>query len=205
MRYDFSMETRPEFKEIKSYEEFSKYYWYREELILICKQLGICATGYKAELNQRITDYFSGKPSQNIKYRWTQEVKKEVSELSLETGLLECNFRFSQRFRDFFSAQTGIKNFKFNVDMVATVRKVQETGDTSFTLGDLLDIFYGRKTCARYDKSCLQWNKFVQDFCADSESARFKNKLKAAARLWKEVRDSTREKVYTRELLEQHS
>ena len=38
------------------------------------------------------------------------------------------------------------KNFKFNTDMVATAKKVRETNDTSFTLGDLLDIFYGRKT-----------------------------------------------------------
>ena len=26
------MDIRPDFRELKSYEEFKKYYWYREEL-----------------------------------------------------------------------------------------------------------------------------------------------------------------------------
>ena len=51
--------------------------------------------------------------------------------------------------------------------MVATAKAVKESSDESFTLGDLLDIYYGRKTYAVYDKSALQWNKFVKDFCAD--------------------------------------
>ena len=56
---------------------------------------------------------------------------------------------------------------KFNVDMVASVKVVKECGDASFTFGDLLDIYYGKKTYATYDKSALQWNKFVKDFCED--------------------------------------
>ncbi len=238
MCYAFDMKTRPEFEEIKTYEEFSKYYWYREELVAICRRLGICASGYKAELNERIEEYFKeginpGREEQNQEMPQTQ-IKKSLqnpeqksvsqkagttniktvtaaftqknpdSELSLETGLIECDFRFSQRFRDFFSAQTGIKNFKFNADMVASSRKVRERGDTAFTLGDLLDIYYGRKSYAQYDKISLQWNKFVKDFCADPATVQFSNKLKVAARLWKEVRNSTREKVYKHELLEEY-
>ena len=229
MSYDFDMETRPAFEEIGTYEEFTKYYWYREELAAICRGLGICASGYKAELNERIEKYFreglnSGikehslrntqmknkkglqnptqeSVSQKVKVDSTQ--KNPDSELSLETGLIECDFRFSQHFRDFFSAQTDIKNFKFNADMVASARKVRETRDTAFTLGDLLDIYYGRKTYAHYDKVALQWNKFVKDFCADPATTKFSNKLKVAARLWKEVRESTREKIYKHELLEE--
>ena len=87
--------------------------------------------------------------------------------------------------------------------MVATAKKVRETGDTSFTLGDMLDIFYGKKTYAKYDNSCLQWNKFVKDFCADSASAQFSDKLKVAAVIWKEVRNSTRKKVYDTRLLQE--
>ena len=105
------------------------------------------------------------------------------------------------RFREFFEKETGIKPFKFNVGMVASVKKVKETNDTSFSLGDLLEIFYGRKTYAKYDKSALQWNKFVQDFCADPATERIPNKLKAVAKLWKIVRESTREKVYSHDLL----
>ncbi|MCB6350700.1 SAP domain-containing protein [[Clostridium] symbiosum] len=41
------MGKRPNFNEIKSYHEFAKYYWYREELSNICKQIGIDDTGSK--------------------------------------------------------------------------------------------------------------------------------------------------------------
>jgi hypothetical protein len=229
MSYDFDMENRPAFEEIRTYEEFSKYYWYCDELAAICRGLGICASGYKAELNERIKEYFreglnSGIKEQSLrntqmknkkglrnpaqksvsqKEKVETTLKNSDSKLSLETGLIECDFRFSQHFRDFFSAQTGIKNFKFNADMVASARKVRETGDNAFTLGDLLDIYYGQKSYAKYDKVSLQWNKFVKDFCADPATAQFPNKLKVAARLWKEVRESTRKKIYKHELLEE--
>jgi hypothetical protein len=201
------MEKRPDFSKIKSYEEFSQYYWYREELQKICRGLGIDASGMKAELNHNIEEYFKGniiKPKPRQKSENVQEIISSKTEnLTLQTNLLDCHFCFSQRFRDFFSEQTGIKNFKFNVDMVATVRKVKETKDESFTLGDLLDIYYGKKAYAKYNKVSLQWNKFVQDFCSDSATDIFPNKLKSAARLWKIVRESTREKVYKHELLEE--
>ena len=64
--------------------------------------------------------------------------------MTLDTGLIECGFTFGNRFRDFFSEQTGIKLFKFNVDMVATAKAVKENGDDAFTLVDLLDIYYGK-------------------------------------------------------------
>lgn len=57
---------------------------------------------------------------------------------------------------------------------------------------------------AVYDKSALQWNKFVKDFCEDEATKVFGDRLKSAAALWKIVRDSDREKVYSRELLEEY-
>ena len=88
--------------------------------------------------------------------------------------------------------------------MVATVKAVKENGDETFTLGDLLDIYYGRKTYAKYDKSALQWNQFVKDFCADNATAIFTERLKAAAQLWKIVRESDMKKQYSHELFEKH-
>lgn len=204
-RYNKGMNARPQFKDISSFEEFSKYYWYREELKKICKALGLNSSGMKAELNRVIEEYFKGnrivpKTASKPKNR-AAAFKDKNCQLTLNTGLVACGFKFSQRARDFFSSQIGIKNFKFNADMVATVKKVKETGDESFTLGDLLDVYYGKKTYARYDKVSLQWNKFVQDFCADPATAAFPNKLKSAAALWKIVRDSARPKVYAHELL----
>lgn len=219
---------RPEFDNITSYEEFSKYYWYRDELIKICKSHGLKAPSGKIELNKVIEAYFSGeKILPDAKMRAGKKIlpdtkkcatkqpsapaaspgnkRPSVTELTLKTGLIECGFTFGNRFREFFSLQTGVKPFKFNVDMVATVKKVKETGDTSFTLGDLLDIYYGRKTYAKYDNSALQWNKFVKDFCADEATKKFPERLKAAAALWKIIRESDMKKEYSHELLEQYS
>ena len=202
--------TRPAFTDIKTYKEFSRYYWYREELQAICKSLNIDASGMKADLNHNIEQYFQGNliaPKKTVHSPSRSSTKRiaHTSTLTPQTGLIECGFCFNQRFRDFFSQQTGITNFKFNVDMVATARKVKETNDTTFTLGDLLEIFYGTKTYAKYNKVSLQWNKFVQDFCADPATVHFQDKLKTASILWKEVRNSTREKIYTTDLLKEFS
>ena len=198
---------RPEFDSIKDFEEFNKYYWYREELIKICKTHGLKADGSKIELYKVIEAYFFGEKilpqSKNSKKTRTSR-KKVVTELTLDTGLIECGFSFGPRFREFFSKQTGEERFKFNVDMVATAKAVKETSDESFTLGDLLDIYYGKKTYAKYDKSMLQWNKFVHDFCADDATLVFDERLKAAAALWKIVRESDKPKVYSHELFDKY-
>ena len=211
--------TRPEFDEIKSFEEFSKYYWYREELQKICRSLGLKSDGGKIELNKVIQAYFAGEKilpekktasyhpehvSGSLKQKIPKHFRDDIHNLSLQTSIIECNFTFGNRFREFFARQTGIQKLKFNADMVATVKKVKETGDTSFTLGDLLDIYYGKKTYAKYDKSALQWNKFVKDFCADEATALFSERLKAAATLWKIVRKSDKPKVYSHELFEEY-
>ena len=194
---------RPDFDNIKDYEEFSKYYWYRDELIRICKAHGLKADGSKIELNKVVEAFFSGEkilPEEKA----AKKRKVTVTELTLDTGLLACGFTFGNRFREFFRQQTGEENFKFNVDMVATAKAVKESGDESFTLGDLLDIYYGKKEYATYDKSALQWNKFVKDFCEDEATKVFPERLKAAAALWKIVRDSDMKKEYSHELFEKY-
>lgn len=195
--------VRPEFESIRDYDEFCKYYWYREELIGICKAHGLKCSGSKIELNTVIKAYFSGEKilpeKKKVRHRGTA-----VKDLTLQTGLIECGFTFGNRFRDFFSEQTGVKPFKFNVDMVETVKVVKATEDENFTLGDLLDIYYGKKTYAKYDKSALQWNKFVKDFCGDEATKVYSGRLKAAAALWKIVRESDLKKEYSHELLEEY-
>ena len=41
------MNERPDFNKIESYNEFIKYYWYRDELKKICKSLSIASNGTK--------------------------------------------------------------------------------------------------------------------------------------------------------------
>ena len=194
---------RPVFNKIKDYDEFCKYYWYREELIQICKDIGLKDDGSKIELNRVIKEYFSGNKILPEKKK-IKRTKTTVTELTLDTGLIECGFTFGNRFREFYADQTGVRPFKFNVDMVASAKAVKENGDESFTLGDLLDIYYGKRTYVKYDKSALQWNKFVKDFCADEATKIYDERLKAASSLWKIVRDSDMKKEYSHELFEKY-
>ena len=194
-------DARPSFKDIKSFEEFNKYYWYREELSQICKSLGLEYRCTKKELNYIIEQYFKG----NRIEKSTRKVnKKHVEVISLNTPLLECGFSFNQKFRDYFSAVTGVSPFKFNADMATAWRKVKRDNDINFTIQDMIKIYYGESDYAKYDNSACQWNQFLKDFCADESSNNYSNKLKVAAILWKEVRDSKSEKNYSKKLLNEY-
>ena len=195
------IEIRPSFKNIKSFEEFNKYYWYREELSQICKSLGLEYRCTKKELNYIIEQYFKG----NKVEKYLSKGKKSQSEdITLETPLLNCGFSFNQKFRDYFSALTGVSPFKFNADMATAWRKVKRDNNINFTIQDMIKIYYGESDYAKYDNSACQWNQFLKDFCADDSSNNYSNKLKVAAILWKEVRDSKKEKNYSNQLLNEY-
>ena len=194
-------EKRADFKDIHSFEEFNLYYWYREELAQICKSLGLEYRGTKQELNDIIHQYFLGN---NIEKRVSNKTKNQVEVITLETPLLYCGFSFNQKFRDYFSAVTGISPFKFSADMATAWRKVKKEKDSNFTIQDMIKIYYGESDYAKYDSSACQWNQFLKDFCLDECSNFYSNKLKVASILWKEVKNSKNEKIYTKELLKEY-
>ena len=195
------IEIRPSFKDIKSFEEFNKYYWYREELSQICKSLGLEYRCTKKELNYIIEQYFMG----NKVEKYLSKGKKSQTEvITLETPLLYCDFSFNQKFRDYFSALTGVSPFKFNADMATAWRKVKRDNDINFTIQDMIKIYYGESDYAKYDNSACQWNQFLKDFCADESSNNYSNKSKVAAILWKEARDSKSEKNYSKQLINEY-
>lgn len=195
------MSNRPEFSKIKSYDEFSKYYWYREELLKICRQLNIDSTGTKQELNYNIKEYFNGNL---IRKRKPLTTKSIVREITLDCPLLSCGFSFNAKFREFFSKQTGIVNFKFTADMATAWRKVKRVNDRTFTIQNMLDIYYHNSDYAKYDNSSCEWNQFLKDFCQDERNGHFSNKLKVASTLWNILRQSELPKVYSYDLVCQY-
>lgn len=194
-------ENRADFSNIKSFEEFNRYYWYQEELSQICKSLGLEYRGTKQELNHIIEQYFKGN---RIEKSVRKVNKRQAEAITLNTPLLECGFSFNQKFREYFSVVTGVDPFKFNADMATAWRKVKAENDLNFTIQDMLKVYYGESDYAKYDHSVCQWNQFLKDFCSDEFSDFYSNKLKVAAILWKEVRDSTNEKIYSRQLLDEY-
>ena len=194
-------ENRVDFSNIKSFEEFNRYYWYREELSQICKSLGLEYRVTKQELNHIIEQYFNG----NKIEKFIRKVnKKQAEAITLNASLLECGFSFNQKFREYFSVVTGVEPFKFNADMATAWRKVKAENDLNFTIQDMLKVYYGESDYAKYDHSVCQWNQFLKDFSSDKFSDFYFNKLKVAAILWKEVRNSTNEKNYSRQLLDDY-
>ena len=193
------IESRPEFDQIATFDEFNRHYWYREELSQICKSLGLEHKGTKQELNYAIEQYFQGNLIR--KSSSPRNTKKQTGNITLDTPLIECGFSFNTKFREYFSALTGVTPFKFTADMATTWRKVKSENDLSFTIHDMLKVYSGELDYAKYDNSVCQWNQFLKDFCADEKSCNYSNKLKVASILWKEVRDSKNEKIYSRNLL----
>ncbi|MGY3819015.1 SAP domain-containing protein [Gemella morbillorum] len=196
------MEKRSEFEKITSFDEFNKYYWYREEISQICKSLGLEYRGTKQELNHIIEQYFKGNL---IKKSSIKTTKKQVENITLDTPLLECGFSFNAKFREYFSTLTGISPFKFTADMATAWRKVKSEKNIKFTIEDLLKVYYGKSDYAKYDNSVCQWNQFLKDFCADENSRNYSNKLKVASILWKEVRNSEKKKIYSKNLLTEYA
>ena len=194
-------EGRPNFRDIKSFEEFSRHYWYREELAEICKSLELEYRCTKQELNHIIEQYFKGNRVEKSVKKLT---KNQTKAITLNTTLFECGFSFNQKFREYFSAVTGVNPFKFNADMATAWRKVKAENDLNFTIQDMLKVYYGESDYAKYDNSACQWNQFLKDFCSDEFSDYYSDKLKVAAILWKEVRDSKNEKIYSRQLLNEY-
>ena len=196
------IENRPAFDKITSFDSFNKYYWYREELLQICKSIGLEYRGTKQELNHIIEQYFKGNL---ITISSIKKEKKKVENVTADTPLLECGFSFNARFREYFSVLTGIAPFKFTADMATAWRKVKRENDLSFTIQDMLKVYYEKSNYAKYDNSVCQWNQFLKDFCADENSCNYSNKLKVASILWKEVRNSKNEKIYSKNLLTKYA
>ena len=196
------IESRPEFDTIKSFDEFNKYYWYRDELSQICRSLGLEYRGTKQELNDIIEQYFKGIL---IKKSSIKRKKKRVEVVTLDSPLLECGFSFNANFREYFSTLTGVSPFKFTANMATAWRKVKKENDLNFTIQDMLKVYYGDSDYAKYDHSVCQWNQFLKDFCADDNSHNYSNKLKVASILWKEVRNSSNAKIYSKNLLTKYA
>ena len=143
-------ENRPDFKDIKSFEEFNRHYWYREELSQICKSLGLEYRVTKQELNHIIEQYFKGnRIEQSLEHKYN----KRTEVITNSTPLLECGFSFNQKFRDYFSVVTGVNPFKFNADMATAWRRVKKENDIKFTIQDMINMYYGESDYAEYDNS----------------------------------------------------
>ncbi|GIP24656.1 SAP domain-containing protein [Paenibacillus sp. J22TS3] len=200
-----SRTQRPLFSKNITIQEFEMHYWYKEELVGICRELGLPSFGTKAELEIRIKNLLAGEASPDRRLVNTGVRKKtELRELSLDTRLIPDGFKFNQTAREFFAKYYNKKKFSFTKEMAAALREAERLGDMEMTVADLIKIYEGEKPLASLEERTYQWNNFVKDFNKDARTKKIIDRMKVAAQLWGKVRDNPGHKRYSPDLLEEY-
>ena len=184
--------------------EFAEKYYYKNDLVLLCKKMGLSHSGTKYELQERIIEYIkSGR-----KDTCTTTIGNRApcpEELTLTMGFIENGLKFDQKLRAYISKQTGQKKITFTKHMGHAVRRARRE-EIDITIKELIDIYNTPKSSLEElpEDKTYQWNNFVKDFSQSDESSRYNEKLKVASILWNKVRDSHNEKIYKKELIIQY-
>ncbi|WP_125766726.1 SAP domain-containing protein [Lapidilactobacillus wuchangensis] len=181
------------FKRTMTVSQFQNQYYYRTELQQICRELSLPVAGTKAELNQRIINFLSGK----VQPKSARVVSNQLqAPLTLTTKVLS-GVKLNQSLRQFMAAYYGRSQIKFNKAMAVAIRQVKAEQDESFTVADLLAIYEGRRQVdTSQDDPSYQWNQFLKDYCADPHNQQVANKLAAAAKLWQQIKTQPGPKIY---------
>ncbi|WP_282942153.1 SAP domain-containing protein [Paenibacillus sp. RC67] len=199
--------NRPHFSIELTIQEFENHYWYKTDLVDICRTYHISPSGTKAELEQRIKKLLSGEAVKDDRKVNTTIRKNHrgTEEISLHTKLIPDGFKFNARAREFFAQYFNLPKFSFTKDMAAALREAERQGDMEMTVADLIDIYNGKKVVEGPEEKTYQWNNFVKDFNKDPGSNLIKeDRMKVAAALWTTVRDTPGSKQYLPQLLDSY-
>jgi hypothetical protein len=192
---------------------FKTHYYYKTDLIALCRQYQLPTSGTKADLNQRLDAFFSGRPVRQRAESANRGQKLTAAQLTLETPIIGSGFAFNAAAREFFAAYFHVKHFRFTKSMAVYKRQVDAKKDQTATIGDLIRVYQETKDKPAAQRAFLannpeeqtyQWNNFVCDFFADPQTAVFHDRLKVAAILWQQVKRSTDAKVYRPQLVTQY-
>ena len=160
------MERRPVFRTDMSGCDFDQWYWSKEELDKICKQLSIPANARKNELRRRIIQFLEegevtiSHIAINSDFDWAKE------ELKLNTVITD-SIKFGQNLRRFMKKHTG-DDFSFSGAFMAWVKE-----NKGKTLEDAIDYWFTLKEKTkngfRMDMSDFNvMNKYLEDFLNDN-------------------------------------
>lgn len=161
--------SRPQFADIKTGVEFNRWYWLKEEMVSICKQLGLPITGRKFDLRDRIMYALDndGKLLPHKKEKSTSKFNWAKEELTPKTVLTD-NVSFGQNFRKFMQKHIGNK-FSFNIDFMAWAKT-----NPGKTLADCIEKWKQlerRKKDPNFQSKIADnnmFNQYTRDFLADN-------------------------------------
>ncbi|MBO2729367.1 SAP domain-containing protein [Lactiplantibacillus plantarum] len=175
-------------------QEFKSKYYYKTDLVELCRKFGLPVFGTKAELNGYVLKFLEGVPVNQIKPVRSplRKTKLTTNEITLNTPLVGTGFSFNEDTRKFFAAYFGVEKFSFKKEMAIIKRQAEIDHDTTKTVGDLLKEYQDIKAEKKGsnianttpEESTYQWNNFVRAFSLSKKSNLFQHKMKVASILW---------------------
>lgn len=195
-----------------SRNDFFARYHYKTELAALCRARHLPATGTKAQLNARLWAAMLGQPAPTLTLHSTEAHPLTLADITLDTPLAGSGLRFNGAARQFFAAYFHVTRFSFTKPMAVLKRQAAADPDRGLTVRDLVTVYQQTQDPAvrkaflakNTEEGTYEWNHFVRDFCADPATDRYKNKLKTAAALWRQVRQGQGEKRYRHALLAEY-
>jgi Domain of unknown function (DUF6434)/SAP domain-containing new25 len=172
---------RPHFSDIKTGDEFKRWYWLKEELVAYCKLANISCVGVKFDILERIAQHLDNDSfvektrtlNPKSKFDWHSEP------LHLDT-IITDSYKNGQNVRRFFQTHCDPK-FSFNIAFMAWM-----TQNVGKTLQDAVSEWQ-RLNAQMKDKNFKtdipkgnQYNQYLRDFFEDNPT----KTLKEARRFW---------------------
>lgn len=176
---------RPNIEEIKSGQDFNKWYWLKSEMIAVCQQMNLPTNGRKFDLRDRIMYALDheGKLLQKKKTKPISNFNWRKATLKPET-IITDNIIFGQNLRRFMKTHLG-EQFSFNTDFMAWMK-----ANTDKTLKHAVEtwkILEKRKNDPNFQTDIADhnmYNQYTRDFLKDNPNT----SLKQVRKCWHEKR-----------------
>lgn len=174
------MDIRPELSKNLDVNGFRGHYYLKEELVSFCRREGLCATGGKLELTERIATYLS--TGRREKGRCTSPSRRRQTcsgDVITSDTLIGDGFICSEKHREFFKREIGA-GFSFNVGFQRWLK-----ANADKTCGDAIVAY--RRILAEKSISPppigrqFEYNTYIRDFFADNPGL----PLEAAIHCWR--------------------
>lgn len=176
------MNERPKLSKELTSSEFKSFYYLKSELINFCKELGICHSGSKQDLEKRIIlfletgEILNEKKQRNSKktQKKTQNNFDNISQF-LSTKISE-NYVCSENDRKFFKQVIG-KSFSFKVEFQDWLRN--NSGKTySDAVTEYKKIIEQKKQNKSKIGEQFQYNTYIRDFFEDNKNKTISDAIK---------------------------
>ena len=188
---------RPKLKPGMSLADFKNYYWLKEELVRLAKELGLPTHGYKPELAARIERRLRGKPDIASDKRPNSKGPRD-SDRRLTRDTVVVNYKSDTKTREFFKAQIGPEfHFTYHVNQYRIANE-----RNGLTYGDLIDEWIAERDRRRspgYKAPIAaqgKYNRFIRDFFADK--ANQGKSLQDAVAAWNVIKKGKGDHRYRR-------